>query len=270
MNQFILPLMVAVLLTVTPDALYASSQGAAPQAPASRTPPNFASLDKAMTVARLVQPSDLAVAAALPMVEKAFRQAFVEGASKNSTPPNTESRGMVDGFWSVMKPLLTTYLNEQIPGLHDKLASLYASRLTESELDHLARFYGTTTGRKIVRQMHFGFDADPMIGEVIANVKKDKGSDISVDAVNAGVKGALRGLPALMTPADSVALQALARAVPIAKLKNVGIEVQTLMMEWSNAADPNFDRKLDAAMAAYMQDIAGNRTAQDAQNRPRK
>lgn len=270
MKLLFTPLIVAAFAIVTHNALYAAPQAAAPQVTAPQTSPNSARLGKAMAVARLVQPSDLAIAAALPMAEKAFSQAIAAGAGKDLALIEAENPGMVDGLWSAMKPLLATYLNELIPDLHDKLASLYASRLTESELEHLARFHGTPTGRKIVRQMHFGFDADPMVREVIANVEKGGTSDISVGAFNAGTTGALRGLPALMTSADSAVLQALARAVPMAKLKSIGVDVQRLVVEWSNADDPEFERKLDAAMTEYMQNMDKSSSSEVGQKRSRK
>lgn len=248
-------LFVAAFAIVSPKALYAASRAAAPQVPASQTAPDSEKLGQAMAIARLVQPPDLAVAAALPMLEKAFRQAVVAGAGKDAAVVEAENPGLIDGLWSAVTPVVTTYLNEQLPDLHDKLASLYASRLTESELDHVARFYAGPTGRKIVRQMHFGFDADPMVEEVIANLEKGGASDISANAFDAGTKGALRGLPALMTPADNVAFQALANNVPMAKLKSIGPDVQKLMVEWSNTEDPEFDRKLDAAMARYVENM---------------
>lgn len=232
--------MIGAVAAVLLLALAAAPGGASAQA----KPPGQEDIRAdARALAELVSPADLFVEKEVAVA----RQAFFAGleSDPDSKALEADHPGISKALWTAAEPELRKSLVADVPEYRAVLARVYQQRLSAAEIAALRTFYATEVGRKLVRSMLTGLDAQPMIDELIAN--PDAG--ISMQAATASIDAAKKKAVGQITDKDVPALMQLQRSMDLKKMNEVGVEIRRATLEWANAPDPEMDALLEKTIS---------------------
>jgi hypothetical protein len=237
-----LRLLHAAMLTLV--VLGSPAAAATAQAPAVSQDPAFA-------LAERVAPAEIM----LPLEMKIGKQAFYMGfeADAEGKALLEEYPNLPDVLWAAVEPELVRYSAADHPKFLDRLAALYRARLTTREMAGLYEFYGSSTGRKLVREAYRGLDANP----VLADLAKQEG-DVSAESLQAARGAGLSNVVSSLDAADEAALLGIGKILPLEKWRQIGAETQKLTLEWVNQEDPVLEARIEALIeAAFEKYLAG-------------
>jgi hypothetical protein len=197
----------------------------------------------ARALAELVSPAELYMGKELAVA----RQAFFAGleSDPDSKALEAEHPGISKALWAAVEPELRKSLLADLPGYRGVLARVYQQRLTAAEIAALRTFYATDVGRRLIRTMLTGLDAQPMIDEMIA----DPDGGISMQAATASIDAAKKKAVGQITDKDAPALMQLQRSMDLKKMNAVGVEIRRATLEWANAPDPELDALMEKTIS---------------------
>lgn len=242
MSGFIAGRWLAAALSLAAAAI---ATAAPPASPPASGPVSGPVSPAAATLAELVAPAEASIEAALAQLRQGIAVAFAQELGADWA---TKYPGLLEAIWADVEPEMRRESARSRPMLMQRLAALYASRLSESEIIVLNRFYRSPTGQKIIRRMHADVDYAPIVNDLLAT----DGARVSVQAVRSmGDKGKAR-LYDELTDSDKEALTELARSLPMAKVQKAVAEIQQAAADWMNEPDP----ELEARMAGLMEKAA--------------
>jgi hypothetical protein len=152
-------------------------------------------------------------------------------------------------MWSAVEPEFRRAVIESRPGTLERLARLYTSLLTPSELVITRDFYASATGRKVIRAKYAEMDLAPVVDEIVANPD----GKVSAQALENSEDGMKRKLAQDLTDDDMAALEAFIKALSREKALKVAAAVQSLTLEIMNEEDPELEARIDELMMAAME-----------------
>lgn len=212
--------------------------------------------DKAAALAELVAGTEVTLSLELGFAKQAFDAVMATDADLKTMID--ENPGLQAAVWAAVEPEIRRSSIEGNPAFLARIAALYRSRLTATELDAVYAFFEGPTGQKLVKAMYGGINPQPVIAEAMAGSGDISGSAI-VEAADAGRTKAL----STIGPEDEPALATLTRAVSTQKLQALGAEVQKLTLDYVNEDDPVLDAKIEAVIEAAFRDYFAKQDAAD-------
>lgn len=199
---------------------------------------------RALDLARLTAPADLALEADVQGGKKVFFAGF--RSDPEGLDLETKNPGIVEALWKAAEPIIRQASIDHQDAYWSDLADIYAARLTAREIEAMNVFYASPTGRKVVAGMYANMNMDPLVAEMANNADWT----VPAGAARTAVRDAADKMAAGLSRSEQEAAALLTRTVPEAKLEAVGAEVQALQLKWANKDYPELRDKMDAAMKA--------------------
>jgi hypothetical protein len=209
---------------------------AKPQAAATVKAPSQAAFE----LARIIAPANQMLEAELSIARRGF--AMLPEADPEFAKLEKEHPGFVEVLWKGAEPELRKYMVVQLPRLHETLAKLYSSRLSEAEIDGLRQFYSSPTGQKLVMAMYANVDPAPLIQSF---VKEERILEQAVAAAQADARA--KAIQSLGED-DEAAFTRLSQVIALEKFKALGEDTQKLLVKWVNEPDPEFEARIEKVM----------------------
>ena len=220
----------ALILLAAPGAA-AAAAGQAAEADGQRR-------ERALALAKLVQPEEQAIVEAMKMLDRTM------AAAPRDNPQFKEIEAEIPGFtaayWEAAKPDVRQMLAKRLPGLWNLLADIYAAELTVAQIGELEKFFSAPTGRKLIAHMQSGIDPAPMLRDVTGEE-----GEITAKGYDESLKGALATLADKMNREDFVALAAFNRSSAGRAFLRIGPKVRKAGLDWMNAPNPEDDARME-------------------------
>ena len=227
----------------------------AAQAAASTTVEAPATAATAAALARTVAPAELMISLEVEVARKAILSLPTLDADAKAL--EVKYPGIWQAVWNAVEPKMRQSVETDFPSFWSRLEEIYLSRLTENEAQGILAFYRSSTGQKMLRATLTGFDAAPLIADLV----KSEDSTITAEQMESAARRArLKGLQTI-GPADEEQFTRLTKSVSLDKFRAIGAETQKLTAEWVNKDDPEGEAELQTLMEAAMEEHMSNRAA---------
>ena len=234
-----LVLLAAAALSAPAAALAAS--------PAAATALDPAAKKAALKLARILYTEESQLRMAGRMIDETIAPALRK--DENFAALELDYPGITNAMIAEMRPLLEGYVREALPDYYDRVAALLGSKLTAAEIDDLAGFYLSPTGRKLLKGVHENYRGEAMIDEVLA----DPDAPTSYSAMSKDHRAAVGEAVKLIDNSDTDALIALGKKPYAARLRALGPEMRKLDQDFTNAPAPEFERRVEDTLVLAME-----------------
>ncbi|MEP9359106.1 hypothetical protein [Sphingomonas sp. KR3-1] len=158
--------------------------------------------------------------------------------------------GITKRLLDAAEPMLREESMRSLPKLWDRLAALYAARMTPAELREVIAFYsGGIKERMMAAATNGALDTTGLIKEAMASPE----GTISKDSVMSTVTRGAKDVVANLSPADRAALVRFG-ATPAGRHYNALMpEAVTIATAWANEPSPETDAKLMKLMTGMIE-----------------
>lgn len=197
---------------------------------------------KALAVAKLAQPRELVLDAAMSAVAREMPVAL--RASADGKILEAEHPGIIDAMLRASYPELRSMLDRRLPDLWTRMAKAYSDDLSDVELDSLLQFFLSSTGEKLIRISNQQFDSGPMVEEVM----KSEDFSFTLDSVQAGLRVGVTKAVSAMTPEELSQLIAFGTSDTGKKVRLVGPKIKKIVVNWGNESDPADEKRVEEVM----------------------
>jgi hypothetical protein len=229
MNHIVALLSVSLALNA-PSAAF-SAPSAPPPASASLTPVTPERTALARELVGYTQPKDLMLSAVLFGYEKgASEQDAGDLAKLESIQPGLGARITERG-----KTELVALVSEEIPRMHDRLATLFAANCTGEELKALIAFYSSAAGTKMIRSVTMSDTG----GDSFDDEKFT--ADEATRANRAAAKEAAKSL----NGDEWMVMMKFATSPAGRAAKALGPQVQAISAEWMTRLMADFGKRIE-------------------------
>jgi hypothetical protein len=232
------PLLLACAL-----ALVSAPLAAAPASVAETA--DTAHRQKALALAQTVQSREIAVDSSMIVIDAQMVEAML--ADPDVKKLETAHPGVVRAMWEGAKPIMRDELVNSLPGLWQHLADVYASHLSDAQIDATTAFFRTPTGHKFLLQMNKRVDVRPMVAD--ATVGQGK---IRQQTYQSGATAAAVGAIGDMNEAERAEIARFLTTDAGRALGATAPEVTRTGVEWMNRTDSAAQARVGTAMKAAM------------------
>lgn len=171
------------------------------------------------------------------------------GENPNLAAVEKQHPGALAYVIAAARPVIEKAMNDRAPLLYDRLAQIYATNLTEAELQEMLVFYRSPAGIWLVRQVARGMDMSAVFNRAMA----DPDTKItSGDVVNAQ-QGAVVSTYPQMPAEHRAALMQLGTRPVLAKLERINPLLAAAAAEWANDTPPELQQHVNETMIGAMQ-----------------
>ena len=184
------------------------------------------------------------VAVAEKLVDSEIGPAF--RSNEDFKTLEAEYPGFTDAVIMEMKPALVRFTRQALPGYHDRVANLIASRLEAAEITDLTQFYLTPTGQKLLK----GMQQNVTTGTMLAEAMNDPDKPTSYSAVAADHKAASAATTKLIDDSDRAQLIEFVKKPYFAKVAALGPAMRKLEQDFTNEPAPELEAEIEAIMKA--------------------
>jgi hypothetical protein len=161
-----------------------------------------------------------------------------------------EYPGITKRLLEAAEPMLLEEAMRTLPKLWDRLAALYAARLTPAELREVTAFYsGGIKDRMMAAAANGAIDTTGLIKEAMASPEGTISKDSVMSTVTRGAKDVL----ANMAPADRAALVRFGSTPAGRHYNALAPEAVTIATAWANEPSPETDAKLMKLMTGLIE-----------------
>lgn len=171
------------------------------------------------------------------------------GADPNFQVLEKQYPGLIVYLVTASRPVIEKAMTERAPALYDRLARIYATHLTEAELDEMLDFYHSPAGNWLVLQMARGMDMGSLFSRALANPDMKLAPGDLTDAQRGAVGSFLPQMP----PEYRVALMRLAASPILPKLGTLNPLLAAAAADWGNELPPELKQQVGVAMLEAMQ-----------------
>ncbi len=171
-------------------------------------------------------------------------------AEEGTARLEAEYPGILKAMWMAIMPETERQSGAELPRLWEKLATLYASKLSVAELDAASAFLGGPTGRKLVKMVNEG-----MLAPGLAAIMKSEDGSLSAADVASAKMAAAQKMANSISAAEEAQISAFASSPAGLKLQEIAPQVNAISLEWANAKDPEGDDRIDALMEKAVEDF---------------
>ena len=171
------------------------------------------------------------------------------GENPNLAPVEKQHPGAIAYVIAAARPVIEKAMNDRAPLLYDRLAQIYATNLTEAELQEMLAFYRSPAGIWLIRQVAQGMDMSALFNRAMADPDTKVTSG---DVVSAQQDAVISSFPQM--PAEHrAAMMRLATRPALAKLGRINPLLAAAAAEWANGAPPELQTQVNNAMIGAMQ-----------------
>jgi len=229
----------AALLIAAPVSAMAPAD-ASPQA-------SQATATQAIELARLMSPSELLV----DMEVREFDKHFVPslGSDPEMKSMDEQYPGMFEAMHKASRGLVAEAMGRSVGKIHAAVAKLIETSFTQADIVELTNFYRSPVGLKTVRQMAASADA----GQVYQQAVSQSEFKLSEDQVASQIKESARKAAQTFTPDEQTQMMLFMAKPSFGKLARAQPQIQKILADEFNAPDPNFDRQVEQAMSAAIE-----------------
>lgn len=223
-----------------------------PAAPALAAPAASATQDaalraKALVLAKVLNDQDVL----LETVPAAFSKGMRAAADADPMAKQLEAHypGFLEELGRTVLPGFTRLLVAKLPDLWQRSADLFARRLTLAEMDKAIAFYGSPTGKNVVRAMSGTMDAGALVRDMQDDGKVEQGSMMST------ILGAAPGALQALSAADRRVVMDFSYSPVGQKMGSLLPEITRIGAEWGTAlaTDPAYQAEVARTAAELMQ-----------------
>jgi hypothetical protein len=234
-----LMLLAAMALVVAPASLAAQTP--------ERTAPVTASVEQAMTLARLMSPRDLLIEMEVREYDKHFVPSLRSNPDLNSL--EIEYPGLFDAMHRATRGLVAKGTGQTVDQLHEAMVALIQEQFSDADVNELINFYRSPVGQKTVQQMAGAADA----GEIYQEAAEQEDFKLTAEYIAEQNRQSAKKAAKTFTP-DEQAQMLLFMAKPsFTKLARAQPQIQKILAEKMNAPDPEFDREVEQAMSSAIE-----------------
>jgi hypothetical protein len=229
------------------------------QAPAAAADDISSRRAKALELAQLVEPREVAGASARMEAQ------YVAGLLAVPEIAELEAQypGIAKAMWQAMGPELEREAQATLPVHWARLADIYSNGMTLQQIEQAVAFMGSPTGRKMVRGVSEGL-VTPAMGLLAESEDQRLSKEALGQAKDKAAESMVRG----MTQEELAQIAAFGASPAGAALLSLAPQVQQASLEWLNTSDPESEARLDALVGKGVEDfIAASEAAKAKTNR---
>ena len=183
--------------------------------------------------------------------DKLFNETMPRSMGENPALAAVEKQhpGAIAYVVAAARPVVEKAMNDRAPLLYDRLAQIYATNLTEAELQEMLVFYRSPAGIWLVRQVAQGMDMSALFNRAMADPDTKVTSGDMVSAQQGAVISTFPNMPA----EHRAALMRLGTRPVLAKLGRINPLLAAAAAQWANDAPPELQTQVNNAMIGAMQ-----------------
>jgi hypothetical protein len=234
------PILLAGCLLVMPVAVQAQALGRPPETDARAG--DEARRVAAMQLAQTLQPRDVVVTEALSTLDRGFVDTLM--SQKEVRDLEAQYPGIVQAMWTGARPIAAEMLEQALPKLWNRLADVYASKLSTDQIEATKAFFASPTGRKVILLLNRNADLRPLMRDVFADEKGQITPQGYVESVVASA-GRTAGQ---MSPAEIGEMDRFMRSPAGLAMAAMAVEVRDIGVAWMNESEPKYDARIERAM----------------------
>ena len=209
----------------------------------------------ALALARLMSPRDLLV----DMEIREFDKHFV--ASLRADPElkslDDEYPGVFEAMHKASRGLVAEAMGRSVDKVHASVAGVIEASFTPADVAELSDFYRSPIGQKTLRQMTASADASQIYRQAV----EDGQFKLTEEQIATQVRDSARKAAQTFTPDEQMQMMLFMAKPCFGKLAKAQPQIQKILADEFNAPDPEFDKQVEEAMgAAIEQHIASFET----------
>ena len=220
-----------------------------------------AASEAALKLAQLLYSEESQIAMVERMVDTDMALSFK--SDEDFKELEAEYPGFTDAVLAELKPALVRFTKRELPSYHRRVADLFASRLSASEIADVTQFYMTPVGRKVLQGMQDNVSIKSMLDEVAT----DPDRPTSYSAITADHAAAVEATKKVVDKGDEAAFLELVRKPYFTRLAALGPAMRKLEQDLTNEPAPEFEAEVQAIVKAT---LARFTAATEAQASPEK
>ncbi|MCL6698762.1 DUF2059 domain-containing protein [Sphingomonas sp. NSE70-1] len=227
------------LMIAAPVGAMASSDAVPPTAQASPA--------EAIALAQLMSPRDLLI----DMEVREFDKHFVPslGADPEMKALEDQYPGLFEAMHKASRGLVVEATGRSVGKIHVSVAKLIQSNFTPADIVELSDFYRSPVGQKTLRQMAAAADA----GQVYQRAVAETDFKLTEDQIAAQLHDSAQKTAQSFTPEEQTAMLLFMAKPSFGKLARTQPQIQKLLADEFNAPDPDFDRQVEQAISAAIE-----------------
>lgn len=202
---------------------------------------------QAIELARLMSPRDLLV----DMEVREFDKHFVSSLRSDPEMKSLDDQypGLFEAMHKVSRDLVAEAMGRSAGKIHATVAKLIESSFTPADIAELSDFYRSPIGQKTIRQMAASADASRIYQQAI----KDPEFNLTGDQIAAQVHENAQKAVQNFTSEEQTEMMLFMAKTSFGKLAKAQPQIQKILADEFNAPDPEFDRQVELAMGAAIE-----------------
>jgi hypothetical protein len=157
--------------------------------------------------------------------------------------------GMFEAMRKASRGLVAESMGVSVGKIHASVAKLIESSFTPADIAELANFYRSPVGQKTIRQMAASADA----GQIYQRAIEEPEYKLTEGQIAAQVHENAQKAVQSFTPEEQTEMLLFMAKPAFGKLAKAQPEIQKILAEEFNAPDPEFDRQVEQAMGAAIE-----------------
>ncbi len=202
---------------------------------------------EAIALARLMSPRDLLVEMEVREFDKHFVSSLRSDPEMKSL--DDEYPGVFEAMHKASRGLVSQAMGRSVDQIHLSVAKLIENSFTPADIAELSDFYRSPVGQKTIRQMAESADA----GQVYRRAVEEPEFKLTGEQVAAQVHDNARKAVQTFSPEEQMEMMLFMAKPSFGKLAKAQPQIQKILADEFNAPDPEFDRQVEQAMAAAIE-----------------
>jgi hypothetical protein len=162
--------------------------------------------------------------------------------------------GVIAAMWAAAAPEVEKQTEAELPAFWAKLADLYASRMTVAEIVAASSFFGSATGRKLIRLMNEGLASQA--STAASSIQDGTFTPADHERLKAAAAASLAGG---FSSSEEAAVEEFTQSSAGRKMLSLKEQVNALTSEWLNTANPKGEARIDALIQKAVDDFIASR-----------
>ena len=157
--------------------------------------------------------------------------------------------GLFEAMHKASRGLVAEATGRGAAKIHTAIAQLIEASFTSADIVELTDFYRSPVGLKTVQQMAASADA----GQVYQNAVSESGFKLTDVQIATQIKESARKAAQTFTPEEQAEMLLFMAKPSFGKLARAQPQIQKILADEFNAPDPDFDRQVEQAMGAAIE-----------------
>lgn len=206
-----------------------------------------ATATQAIELARLMSPRDLLV----DMEVREFDKHFVPSLRSDPELKSLEDEypGLFEAMHKASRGLVVEATGRSAGKIHAAVAKVIEASFTAADIAELANFYRSPVGLKTLQQMAASADA----GQVYQDAVSKTEFKLTEAQIAAQIHDSARKAAQTFTPEEQTEMMLFMAKPSFGKLAKAQPQIQKILADEFNAPDPEFDRQVEQAMGAAIE-----------------